>query len=470
MKPLLFGPWEPDLAPNGTDRLAQLENALPIANGYAPFKSYGAITPSLASAFLGGGAFVGSDGTAALLAGTATDLYRYSGTAWSSVLGTLTAGRWYFDQFGDNIIGANGDDLIGFDMTGGTASAIGTAPKAADVATVRDFVVILEPDGDELMVQWSGFNDSTEWTPGVNQSDFQPLLSGGKGMKVVGGETGLVFQSNAIKRMTYANDTIVFQFDEISSEIGCMARGSVCRVGQLVFFLSERGFMVTDRNDVTPIGAEKVDRTFFKTYSREDIEGISAAVDPRNCLVMWAMPGNPGLLWCYNWQLQRWTTIEMPLSGIFSPGFTANVSIDALDALYPGGIDTIPYSLDDPIFSGGNPLLLVAAADNSIGTFSGPNLPATFKLPNIEPYPMQRAKVRSIRPITDAVDCTVTIDAKARPGDPENLKHAGSMRANGEMPIRANGRYLGTTLQIAAGEEWSFVQGVEVFCEPAGLR
>jgi hypothetical protein len=158
------------------------------------------------------------------------------------------------------VIAANGGDLISYDLVGGTATTIDDAPTAADVATVRDFVVILEPDGDQLRVQWSGFNDSEDWNlSGLNQAGDQPLLSGGKGVKIVGGENGIVLQKGAIKRMTYVGAPVVFQFDEISGEVGCMARGSVARVGQFIFFLSERGFHVCDRNSVEPIGAEKVD-------------------------------------------------------------------------------------------------------------------------------------------------------------------------------------------------------------------
>ena len=470
LKSFLFGEWAPDLNRNQIATLSGLANAYPVTNGYGPVPSFSMITPSLPEAWQGGAAFVASDGTASLLSGTATDLYRYSTGAWSSVLDSLSAARWYFDQFGDNVIAANGGDLISYDLAGGTAATIDDAPTAADVATVRDFVVILEPDGDQLRVQWSGFNDSEDWNlSGLNQAGDQPLLSGGKGVKIVGGENGIVLQKGAIKRMTYVGAPVVFQFDEISGEVGCMARGSVARVGQFIFFLSERGFHVCDRNSVEPIGAEKVDNEFFATYSREDIDNISAAVDPRRPIVMWAMPGNPGRIWAYNWQLKRWTTIELSLAGIFT-GFTANVSIDGLDALYPGGIDDVPGSLDDPVFAGGNPLLLVANSASEIGSLAGPNMEARFVLPHVEPMQGQRTRVRSVRPISDALNVVVVLNARARAGDAENLRTASSARANGEMPVRANGRYLETRVTVAAGESWSFMQGVEMFCEAAGVR
>jgi hypothetical protein len=53
----------------------------------------------------------------------------------------------------------------------------------------------------------------------------------------------------------------------ISPEVGCMAAGSVCNIGRLIGFLSERGFMMCDGETVTPIGNTKLNDWFFKTYS-----------------------------------------------------------------------------------------------------------------------------------------------------------------------------------------------------------
>jgi hypothetical protein len=212
-----------------------------------------------------------------------------------------------------------------------------------------------------------------------------------------------------------------------------------------------------------------VDRTFFATYSREDIENISASVDPRHSIVMWAMPGSPGKLWCYNWVLGRWSTIETSLSGIFT-GFTANTSLEGLDALYPSGIDSIPLSLDDPSFAGGSPLLLIANAAWEVGTLGGAKLEAYVETAWIEPAQGRRARVRSLRPITDATDAEIDLDARARVGDAENSVSAASMRANGEMPVRANGRFFRAEVTIPAGSSWSYLQGLEMIGEPGSMR
>jgi hypothetical protein len=457
-----FGEWTPDKASSKSNHLATAVNVRPIVNGYAPVSQFSAITTDLGEAFNGGAAFVGSDGTAALLAGTATKLRKYS-AGWTTIITDAAVARWRFTQFGDNVLMANGGELLTYNLVSGvTDRLVGTdAPtNAIDVATVRDFVMALLDDNN---AQWSQFNDSANWAIGTSQADKQPLLDGGAGVAIVGGEYGLIFQKRAIKRVSYvgsAND-IIFQFDTISAEIGCMTQGSVCSVGKLVGFLSERGFMVCDGESVKPVGDEKFNRFFFNTYSREQIEsGMWSAIDPRNSLMLWGVTGVPGKIIAFNWVLNRAAVIEMRFTGLFS-GFTSNISLEALDALYPGGLDTMDKSLDDPSFRGGNPLLLIADDNNAIGTLSGANMAASLRIENIELSPAKRSRITGVRPVSDATDLAVTVDARMRPADTENVKTCGSMRGNGRMPVRANGRYATIDVTIPAGAEWNYIQGLE---------
>jgi len=459
-----------DFLPDQPLTLSGGKNAVPMAKGWAPVKGMSALTPALAG-ILGGAAYVGSDGTAALLAGTAANLYRYSGTAWASVLGSLSASVWRFDQFGDNVICVNGAAPVSFDLAGGTAAALGGAPPVSDlVATVRQQVFLAGNPAARNTLSISSYNNSAGWTDGVDQALTVPFPSGGDIMGLCGGETGLILQKRSVKRATYTGDATVWQFDEISKDIGCMAKGSVVQAGQLVFFLSEQGFKLCDRTQVVPIGEEKVDRTFFARYSRSQIDNITAAVDPRSTTVYWAMPGNPGQIWPYNWTLEKWgLPIEVSLARVFD-GFTANTSLDALDALYPSGLDSIPYSLDAPIFAGGNPLFIVADNAGVLNTLSGDNLAAQFILSPDEPEPGRRVRIRGARPVSDAVEGTVTIDARARAGDPHASVTSGAMRDNGRVPLRANGRHIGVEHDIPMGAVWSYALGLELEFEAEGAR
>lgn len=469
LKRYSYGEWRPDLAPSdGTLDIAK--NVLPSANGYRPAKSFAAITPALPEPFAGGAAYVSSTGETSFLAGTSNKLLRFSGADWAVLLTALSVEAWRFTQYGDLVIAVNGGAPQKYSLLDGTASLLGGDPPPADmVATVRDFVVVAGNPDDRQTVTWSAFNNAEGWTSGTDQSDFQQMLSGGEVTGLAGGEYGIILQRDRIVRMTYTGGDTIFQFDEVASNVGCMSKGSVAQAGKLVFFLSERGFMVTSGAEPTPIGAEKIDRTFFGRYSRDDIKRIKAAVDPRTTTVVWSMPGSPGTVWAYNWTLERWTTVEVGVSGVFT-GFTANVSLEALDLLYPGGVDTVPFSLDDLRLAGGNPLLLVANAAGVIGVLNGPNMAATFALARQEPIPGRNARARLARPITDAINGTVFLDSRRRAGDVESVVFSSDVRGNGDVPLRANGRHIEITHVIPAGETWTYATGIDLTVEPAGAR
>src|SRR3546814_16902005 len=84
------------------------------------------------------------------------------------------------------------------------------------------------------------------------------------------------------------------------------------------------------------------------------------------------------------------------------PGFSANVSLEELDALYPGGLETIPYSLDATRFAGGDPLFFVVNTSNVVSTLSGDNLAAQIRISPIAIEPGRRVRIRGARLVTDA--------------------------------------------------------------------
>lgn len=464
LKAYPFGEWLPDLAPGGNVTVA--ENVFPIANGYSPVPGFSAVTTAMPATFQGGCAYVASDGTSTLLAATATDLNKYSSGTWTSVWSGATSNRWRFTQFGDNLIAANGGPILSYGLIAGTTAGTTPAVTATDVATVRDFVMAVGINGNKQLAGWSEFNNSALWPMDgfTNQSDQQPLPDGGEAVAIVGGEYGIILQKRAIRRVTYVGGDTIFQFDVISHDVGCVAQGSVCNVDRMIFFLSERGFHMCDGESVFPIADEKFNRWFFGTYSREDIQGMWAAVDPRRSLAMWALPGSPGRIICYNWVLKRASVVSLDVWGLFS-GFTANTALDSL-----GNVDALSGSLDDPIYAGGNPLALVVDSTSVLGALAGPSLSATLTIANIEPTPGRRSRIRSLRPITDATTASSSINARMRAGDTRSDVSAASMRLNGKMPIRSNGRYNDITITIPAAGPWTEIQGVEVEFEAGDGR
>lgn len=461
---------------NNSGVLLTAKNVYAAADGYRSVGSIEEFSDALASGFQGGTSAIASDGDAYLLAGTAGGIYQlssFAGTWAGLVTGLSIDGRWKFAQFGDYSIGVNGGTTYEVDLIAGTAASLSGAPSATSVAVVGDHVVMGQAGANILKVQWSGFRDHTGWTDGTNQAGSLVLQAGGQVQAVVGGEYGIILQRESIKRMTRTGDPAApFQFDEISSNFGCAAGNTVAQAGRTIFYRSDRGFMaIEDGQVLKPIGSEKVDRTFDQLVARDDLDNIYTAVDPQNKLVMWLVPGTPGSMWTYNFELDKWTVIEFNAKGLF-PGFTTSISLDDFpSSLSITNLDAATVTLDDPRYQGGNPRLYAVTIGDKVGTLTGSNLAAEIELGNTELLPGYQARVRGVRPTWEGTSgITLSLTGRARLGDTGTTAAAPTYRTTGMMPVRVKGRHISTTINIAAGTDWDYIQGLDFEFEQGGKR
>jgi len=465
-----LGPWTPDLPAFGHENLVYARNVFATPLGYGPVKMYSAITDALPSTYRGGQAFRGIDGTNALLVGTDAGLYSYAGGSWVLALADSYTNRWQFAQFGDLAIGVQGSAPVKYDISAGTAAALGgTPPNGLYITTVKDFVVISGVDSANSTVYWSAINNAEGWTVGTDQSDIQILPDGGEVTGLAGGEYLLVFQREQIWRGQYVGTPFIFQFDKISTGIGCISAYSIAQVGRTVYFISQRGFMAMSDGSVVMIGANKVDETFFRHYSVADIEAqVSVSVDPIRKLVVWAMPRR---LWCYNWELDRWTDVDGDFFAV-SYGATQSLTLEQIGALYPGGIETVPGSFDDPIWQASNPFLMIAANDGTLGAFGAQTTAeANIQMALMEPVPGRDIRIRSVRVDTDATSgLSLSIDAQKRLGNTPVHAIGGNIRPNGDIAIRTHGRYIQPRLIFAEGAEWTYVLDASLIQAASGVR
>jgi len=457
-----FGPWLPDLPEFGHEGLVLARNVFATPLGYGPVKSYSAVTEALPSTWRGGKAFVGVDGTSVFLAGLDTGLYSYASGVWTQEVAGSYTGKWQFAQFGDLAIATQGGAPLKYTITSGAGTTLGgTPPNGRFVSTVKDFVFISGVADENSTVYWCAINNVEGWTVGTDQSDKQRLPDGGEITGQAGGEYALVFQRDQIWRAQYVGPPFIYQFDKVAQGVGCIAPNSICQAGRTVFFLSARGFCSFTDGAVELIGANQIDTTFFAQYGQPDIEtSISAAVDPIRKLAVWSMPSR---LWAYNFELKRWTDVEEDIFGV-STGTTVSVSLEDIDTLFPGGIDTVPGSLDDPIYKGGVPFLAVIANDGSIGTFgSQTNLEAYLKTAQLEPVKGRDTRIRAVRVDTDGYsDVWASLETRKRLGDAPTTSTGSNTRGNGDIPVRGSGRYIQPTVRFLEGADWSFAEGFEM--------
>ncbi len=234
-----------------------------------------------------------------------------------------------------------------------------------------------------------------------------------------------------------------------------------------MFYLSDRGFAVSlAGQDVQPIGNEEFSRSFRDELGEDDFERIWSAVDPKNTRVVWGIPGVSGRAWVYDWALKRATVIQTGFEGIFS-GFETSLTLEEVAAIYTN-LDTMPYSLDDPRFSGGAPRQYFVQ-NGAVGTLSGPNLVAEFETGNVG-FGDRNWRNRAIWPETDAIDgVTVSLTEKQRLGDNGVIRSGSDMQASGRIPLRANGKYYVASVTVN-NPDWTYINALKFEGSPGGVR
>ena len=474
---MIFGPLAPDKAKAGNDGfLTVADGVYPMEDGYRPAGQFSALYDALAAKAKGAASFTSPSGGNYIIAGTQTALYQAYGSGWTGIgsgYNIQDDGRWRFAQFGGLAIATNGADVMQkIDLASGTVSELsGTPPKFETLAVVKDFLVGGVRNGNAMHIGWSGINDAEWWTTGQRQCDRQVLPTGGRVNGILSGEYGIILQRDRICRMDYVGGNVIFEINEVSSNIGCVTVHSVAQWGRMGFFLSDEGFMMWDGSQVVPIGREWIDREFAGLYQANDWQNMSAAVDPVNGVVIWSMGDK---CYLYSWVFQRWATFPVSAEIIFS-GVTKGIGMDETDPTYGADDDDLDFtglpSLDDPIFKGGDPRLYVFNTSHVAGTLSGTPQATTFTGMDLELFQGRRACVRFIRPDTDATSgLTFTASYRQRLGDSVATSAYTTLVDSGEMPVRINGRYIRPKLEYAAGTTWTYAKGIEFIGEPGAGR
>jgi hypothetical protein len=473
-----FGEWRPDVADYQGASTLTIRGAIPRGDGYGPMLDTSPYTFALPGVCRGAFAIYPHTGIPQLFAATSTRLYHCKtdltwedlskgGAAYTAV----PAGeQWQFTQFNDLIIAvqANCPPQVynAATLTGAFADLAGSPPAARYVSTVNAFVVLSGLTANPLRVQWSGLDDTTQWTPGVNSSDFQDLADGGITRGVAGGESGLIFQDNAIRRMTFAPGTdFVFQIERISQDKGLYAPYTIIRAGERVFFLSIDGLNLISPLQGYPvqIGKERFDRTFLADLDRSNLQLCIGANDPRGSRVFWAYKSASGSgnvydkLLCYDYVLDRATIV--PMRGEYLVQMAQpSISLDAMDTKYPN-IDLMTTSLD--AFAGSTePELMQFDTLHQLALFGGAPIEAVVETTE-EGTDGQRLRVRGLRPITDALSLFMSCSKRETTRIAATYVAESAPLVNGICPFNVSTRYARGRLRIPAGTNWTYAAGVE---------
>jgi hypothetical protein len=387
---------------------------------------------------------------------------------------TPTNQRWRFTQFGNVLIAANGGNrLQGFNLnSSSTFQDLATdAPQSRYVTVVRDFVVSAYVNSSTVFpyrVQWSALGDESSWAnSATTQADFQDIPDGGSIVGITGGEYGLVFMDRSIHRMSYIGSPLVFQFDNISRNLGCYEANSIVQYGGTSFFLADDGFYACDGQQVIPIGNEKVNRYFYSDVDEGILSLMSAAVDPFRKLVIWAYASQSSAtvnkLLIYNYQTGRWTSGTTNASRVASSS-TPSFDLEGMDVF--GNLEQIQSSFDDRVWLGGK-MQFAGVKNTKIVTFSGNGNTAYIETGDIE-MPGTTSAIVLAKPIVDGGSGSVSLFSRRLLNEQVVFGSQTAADAENRVSLRGVGRYH--RLQLTPTGAWTNAVGLDVEMNPLGTR
>ena len=472
-----FGEWTPD-QPGITNGLRRAENVYSKAVGYGAIPTVVDYSASASENLNNVVAGKTTAGATTVFAGGSTKLFKLDSgdlsldnVSKAGNYSTATDQRWKFTQFGNVIVAANGQaKLQGYNLNSSSlfADLAADAPIARFVTVVRDFVVSGWQSSYQSRVQWSALGDESSWTTSATtQADFQDIPDGGSVVGVTGGEFGLVFMDRAIHRMSYVGSPLIFQFDNISRNLGCYEANSIIQYGGTSFFLGDDGFYACDGQNVVPIGNEKVNRFFFDNVDEGTLYLMSAAVDPSKKLIIWAYASNssatPDSLLIYNYQTQRWTSGTTHVDRIASTS-TPAVTLEGMDTY--GNLDTILTTFDSRLWLGGK--LQLAGVDGAkIVTFSGANATAYIETGDIE-VPGATSAITMVKPIVDDGSASVALLSRRLLSQSTTFGSQTAADSENRVAVRGVGRYH--RLQLTPTGSWTSAVGMDIDLSPLGTR
>lgn len=336
----------PDVEPTTPGILTDCSNLIPTEKGMA-----GGPTPvdavpglaALAAECRGAAVLVDTTGIRRTFAGTQTKLYELTSSTWTdrSAAGNYTGSsdnRWMFAQFGNVALATNDTEALQFSSSGAFA-AIAGAPKARILVAAKDFVMLFDTNdaafGDQSDRWWcSGFQDYADYVVNVATQCTTGRLVGVPGGITAAATLGgyvVAYKERGAYLGQYVGAPIVWQWDQIPGEIGCVGAEAVTDIGGAHIFVGPDNIWQYDGTRAVPIATGQVRQWFYDDGSATYRYRTIVHYDRQNSRV-WifyasasSSTGTPDRAIVYNLVSKRWgranRTIEAVLQFI-APGLT----------------------------------------------------------------------------------------------------------------------------------------------------
>jgi hypothetical protein len=434
---------------------------LPLGGGIG--SDSGFTSPGTGSTMIGGrpnsaAEVFKTDGTRKVFFGTDSKLYEWdgvignaptdrSGTTYSAA----TAQPWSFAQWGDNTHAVNINNRVQR-STGSTFSdSASNAPKASIIVnagppSAPTLMVFDYDNGTRYRDGWyaSALSNETSWT-----LNYASGCASGRLLEPSGGFTAAIpfrdgvvaFKKSAMYFGEYLPDGVnVWQWRRLSNAVGCVGKGAVCALNDVIYFAGQRGFYLFDGSYPQRLSGYVHDEWSALTSTLATDYVFASASDSLN-VVRWTymLSGgdSAGGGYCFNVSNGRWTRWNNTKSG----GTTAASRVMAnysYGATYTG----LPIKLDSGIILDctistpwiGNPETGVTLRGVLPRWNSGPTGAAAWAASSVGTFYASRFPYLSTASTTETAVATL----------------------NGDLHGMAAGNYVQAAFTIAMSTAWQF--------------
>ena len=460
--PIPIGEWMPDAVDCSFPNLLTANNVEPSNMVYKTFHRLNEGTMAPTGTYLrGSGVGYALDGNEYIYAATNNGIFMsLDGQTFNSRSGTASPATVDFLQFDEFMFAAQAPTFSLLYHTVGAATnflTASSAPSGARIGKINRFLIlgdVVDTDTTPHRIRWSAIDNPLSWpTPNsataiATQAGEQYLDSeyGTVTGFASGDQFGLVFQSRAITRITYVGPPVVFQFDKISTNIGCRFPRSIVQMGGLTYFADYTGFYKTDGVSVINIGERRVNDYFSSTYFGSDPRRVLSAADFTTNVVYWAYAdtvnalATPTTMILYNAMDNRFSSATQTCEGL--------VNSTQLHPFISGFASSMTY--------GGFSSALDVVADIETG--------------NIEFNPGGFSHLSGAKLLVDQTTNAIVGKSEVT-NDLVTVTTAGSITANpvtGFCDFRTETRYHRLRFNISA--PFSQAQAIELKAKPSGAR
>ncbi len=382
----------PDMDSTSPGVLTDCTQLIPTEKGMASAPSAVGVSGlgALPAECRGAAVLTNTSGTRRTFAGTQTKIYELASGTWADVSGGTYTGstenRWCFAQFGNAAIATNDTENIQA-STAGTFADIATAPKARIVVAAKDFVIAFNTNdgsgsatfGDSPDRWWnSGFQDHTDWTPSITTQCNTGRLIGSGGEIVAAAPFGANVVAYKPRQMflgQYVGSPVVWQWDAIPGEQGCVGPEAVVDIGSAHIFVGEDNIWMYDGTRPAPISQNSVRQWFYSDLSATYKYRTIVSFDRNNGRVWIFYPstvstGKPDSALVFHIARAKWgranRTIEAAMNFV-----TPGVSWDTLNTI-AATWDTLPdIPWDSQSWQASGRALAIFDTSHNLKTLSG---------------------------------------------------------------------------------------------------